>query len=84
MGSWDITMRQSDYELSLLKIVVKIQLKKVNFSAFNVTQAIDVLRQDYSRGYQAEYGDSIYRGPEKPDEIEQDPQYSAIDLRINR
>ena len=37
MGSWDITMRQSDYELSLLKIVVKIQLKKVNFSAFNVT-----------------------------------------------
>ena len=37
MGSWDITMRQSDYELNLLKIVVKIQLKKVNFSAFNVT-----------------------------------------------
>ena len=38
----------------------------------------------YSRGYQAEYGDSIYRGPEKPDEIEQDLQYSAIDLCINR
>lgn len=37
MDSWDITMRQSDYELNLLKIVVKIQLKKVNFSAFNVT-----------------------------------------------
>ena len=29
MGSWDITMRQSDYELNLLKIVVKIQLKKL-------------------------------------------------------
>ena len=37
MGTWFITMRQSDYELNLLKIVVKIQLKKVNFSAFNVT-----------------------------------------------
>ena len=37
IGSWDITMKQSDYELNLLKIVVKIQLKKVNFSAFNVT-----------------------------------------------
>lgn len=46
MGSWGITMRRSDYGPELLRTVVETQLKKVNFSAFNVTEAIDVLRQD--------------------------------------
>lgn len=46
MGSWGITMRQSDYGLDLLGTVVKAQLKKVDFSTFNVTEAIDLLRQD--------------------------------------
>ena len=46
MGAWGITIRQSDYGLDLLGIVVETQLKKVNFSTFNVAEAMDVLRQD--------------------------------------
>lgn len=46
MGAWGITMRQSDYGLDLLGIVVETQLKKENFSTFTVAEAMDVLRQD--------------------------------------
>ena len=34
MGSWGITMRQSDYGLDLLGTIVDAQLKAVNFLAF--------------------------------------------------
>ena len=46
MGSWGITMRQSDYGLDLLGTIVDTQLKAANFATFNVAEAIDVLRQD--------------------------------------
>ena len=46
MGSWGITMRQSDYGLDLLDTIVKTQLKKVDFSTFNVAEAISLLRQE--------------------------------------
>lgn len=46
MGAWGITMRQSDYGLDLLGTIVDAQLKQADFSAFNVTQAIELLRQD--------------------------------------
>lgn len=46
MGAWGITMRQSDYGLDLLRAIVETQLKKVDFAAFNVTEAIELLRKD--------------------------------------
>ena len=46
MGAWGITMRQSDYGLDLLRAIVEAQLKKVDFAAFNVTDAIELLRKD--------------------------------------
>ena len=46
MGSWGITMRQSDYGLDLLGSIVEAQLKKVEFSTFNVAEAIGLLRRD--------------------------------------
>ena len=36
MGSWGITMRESDYGLDLLGAIVDRQLKAVDFSTFNV------------------------------------------------
>ena len=46
MGAWDITMRESDYKLDLLGTVAKAQLKQMDFSAFHVTEAIELLQQD--------------------------------------
>ena len=46
MGAWDITMRESDYKLDLLGTVAKAQLKQMDFSAFHVTEAVELLRQD--------------------------------------
>ena len=46
MGSWGITMRQSDCGLDLLGIIVAEQLRPVDFAMFNVTDALEVLRQN--------------------------------------
>ena len=46
MGSWGITMRESDYGLDLLGTVAASQLKQVDFSIFNAAEAIELLRQD--------------------------------------
>ena len=46
MGSWGITMRQSDCGLDLLGIIVEEHLKKVDFATFNVRDALAVLRQN--------------------------------------
>ena len=45
MGAWGITVRQSDDGLDLLDTIVVEQLRKVNFSAFNVSEAIALLNQ---------------------------------------
>lgn len=46
MGSWGITKRESDDGLDMLGIIVGQQLKKTNFTTFNVAEAIELLRQD--------------------------------------
>ena len=46
MGSWGITMRESDYGLDLLGTVAASQLKQVDFSIFNTAETIELLRQD--------------------------------------
>ena len=46
MGSWGITMRESDYGLDLLGTIVATQLKAVDFSTFNVTDALEVIKAD--------------------------------------
>ena len=45
MGAWGITVRQSDDGLDLLDTIVAGQLRKVDFSAFNVSEAIALLNQ---------------------------------------
>ena len=45
MGAWGITVRQSDDGLDLLDTIVAGQLRKVDFSAFNVSEAIALLDQ---------------------------------------
>ena len=61
MGSWGITMRESDYGLDLLDTIVTTQLKAVDFSTFNVADALEVIKADImeeirkaSRGCSAE------------------------------
>ena len=46
MGSWGITMRQSDYGLDLLGTIVGTQLKAADFSTFNVGNALEVIKAD--------------------------------------
>ena len=46
MGSWGITERESDYGLDLLGTIVATQLKAVEFSTFNVTDALEVIKAD--------------------------------------
>ncbi len=46
MGAWGITVRQSDDGLDLLDTVVAEQLRKVNFAAFNVSEAVTLLKQN--------------------------------------
>ena len=46
MGSWGITMRESDYGLDLLGAIVGTQLKAVGFSTFNVANALKIIKAD--------------------------------------
>ena len=46
MGSWGITMRQSDYGLDLLGTIIDTQLKAVNFLTFKVADALEVIKVD--------------------------------------
>ena len=46
MGSWGITMRQSDYGLDLLGTIVNTQLKAADFNIFNVTDALETIKAD--------------------------------------
>ena len=45
MGSWGITVRQSDDGLDLLDTIVVEHLRRVGFTAFNVSEAITLLNQ---------------------------------------
>ena len=45
MGAWGITIRQSDDGLDLLDTIVAEQLRNVNFTVFNVSEAITLLNQ---------------------------------------
>ena len=46
MGSWGITMRESDYGLDLLRTIIAEHLKKVDFSTFSVAEAIEIAKAD--------------------------------------
>ena len=46
MGSWGITMRESDYGLDLLGAIVNRQLKALDFSTFKVADALEVIKTD--------------------------------------
>ena len=46
MGSWRITMRESDYGLDLLGTIIDRQLKALNFSTFKVADALEVIKAD--------------------------------------
>lgn len=46
MGTWGITMRQSDYGLDMLSVLVEQQLKKTDFRSFSVPEAIELLKAD--------------------------------------
>ena len=46
MGSWGITMRQSDYGLDLLGAIVDRQLKELDFSTFKVADALETIKAD--------------------------------------
>ena len=46
MGSWGVTMRQSDYGLDLLGVIVGTQLKAAGFSSFSVADALEVIKAD--------------------------------------
>ena len=46
MGSWGITMRQSDYGLDLLGAIIDTQLKEADFAVFNVSEAVTLLKQN--------------------------------------
>ena len=52
MGSWGITMRESDYGLDLLATIVATQLKVADFSTFNVTDALEVIKCGHYGGNQ--------------------------------
>ena len=45
MGAWGIIVRQSDDGLDLLDTIVAEQLRNVNFTVFNVSEAITLLNQ---------------------------------------
>ena len=46
MGTWGITMRQSDYGLDMLNSIMEQQLQKTDFKSFNVPEAIELLKAD--------------------------------------
>ena len=45
MGTWGITIRQSDYGLDLLGTIVDTRLKTVDFLRFYVADALECQRQ---------------------------------------
>ena len=63
MGSWGITMRQSDCGLDLLGIIVAEQLRKVDFATFNVRDTLEVLRQNIQNEIEQ------YRQQQRPPEL---------------
>ncbi len=46
MGAWGITMRESDYGLDLLSIIIEEQLKPVQFAYLDAAKAIELLRRN--------------------------------------
>ena len=46
MGSWGITMRQSDYGLDLLGAIIDTQLKEADFAVFNVSDTLEIIKTD--------------------------------------
>ena len=46
MSSWGITMRESNYGLDLLGVIVGTQLKAAGFSSFSVADALEVIKAD--------------------------------------
>ena len=46
MGSWGITMRESDYGLDLLGAIIDRQLKVLDFSTFKVADVLEVIKAD--------------------------------------
>ena len=46
MGSWGITMQESDCGLDLLGTIVGTHLKAADFSTFNVADALEVIKAD--------------------------------------
>ena len=44
MGSWGITMRQSDYGLDLLGTIVDTRLKTADFLSFHVADALELIK----------------------------------------
>ena len=45
MGAWGILERQSDNGLDLLSVIVVDHLRKVDFSTFNVSEAVRLVTQ---------------------------------------
>ncbi len=45
MGAWGILERQSDNGLDLLSVIVVDHLRKVDFAAFNVSEAVRLVNQ---------------------------------------
>ena len=39
-------MRQSDYGLELLETITEVQLKRTNFTVFNVSEALELVKAD--------------------------------------
>ena len=54
MGAWGITERQSDDGLDLLGIIIAEHLRKVDFTVFNVSEAVKLLN-DYTQNEIDEY-----------------------------
>lgn len=46
MGSWGITMKESDYGFDLLGVIVGQQSKKVDFTNFIVADALEDIKAD--------------------------------------
>ena len=46
IGSWGTTMREDDYGLDLLGVILGQQLKKANFTIFSVTDELEVIKAD--------------------------------------
>lgn len=46
MGCWGITMRQNDYGLDLLETITEVQLKRRNFTVFDVSEALELVKAD--------------------------------------